>query len=274
MTNSGTVVACCQIALQIGDQTGNRAKVHAAINRAADGGAQVIVLPELANTGYMFSSLQELRALAERVDGPTIAGWQQLAAQRKVIIVGGFAEKGHDGKIYNSAVIVDETGLRATYRKAHLWDREKLGLFTAGSDSPPVVDTTVGRIGLLVCYDLEFPEWVRHVADAGAVLLCAPVNWPLYPRPAGERPGEIVRAQAAASSNRIFVAIADRVDTERDQAWLGGSVIIDPDGYPTTTLCLDKEAVIYATLNLPDANDKSISAGNDVHKDRRPDLYT
>ena len=274
MTDSGTIVACCQIALQIGDQAGNRTKIHAAISRAADGGAQVIVLPELANTGYMFSSLQELRALAEPVDGPTIAGWQQLAEQRKVIIVGGFAEKGRDGKIYNSAVIVDETGLRATYRKAHLWDGEKLGLFTAGSDSPPVVDTAVGPIGLVICYDLEFPEWVRHVAEAGAALLCAPVNWPLYPRPAGERPGEIVRAQAAASSNRIFVAIADRADTERDQAWLGGSVIIDPDGYPTTTLCLDEETIIYATLNLPEATDKSISAGNDVHKDRRPELYT
>ncbi len=274
MTDSGTIVACCQIALQIGDRAGNHRKIHAAIGRAVDGGAKVIVLPELANTGYMFSSLDELRALAEPLDGPTITAWHGLAVQHQVIIVGGFAEKGDDGNVYNSAVIVDETGLRATHRKAHLWDTEKNGLFTAGSDSPPVIDTAVGRLGLLICYDLEFPEWVRSVAEAGAVLLCAPVNWPLYPRPAGERPGEIVRAQAAAGGNRIFVAVADRAGAERGQEWVGGSVIIDADGYPATTLILDQEGIIYATLNLSDAQNKSISAGNDVHRDRRPELYS
>lgn len=274
MNSSGTIVACCQIAVQIGDSAGNRSRARAAIIEAADGGARVIVLPELVNTGYVFSSFSELQSAAEPPDGPTITEWMELARQLNVIIVGGYAEQGLDGNVYNSAAIVDQSGVLTSYRKTHLWDREKVGLFTPGFDKPSVVDTAVGRIGLLVCYDLEFPEWVRSVAEAGALLLCAPVNWPLYPRPTGERPGEIFRVQAAASSNRIFIAVADRAGVERGQEWLGGSVIVDPDGYPASTLSLNHEAIVYATLNLPDAMNKSISDGNDVHRDRRPDLYS
>lgn len=82
-----------------------------------------------------------------------------------------------------------------------------------------------------------------------------------------------MRVQAAASGNRIFVAVADRVGTERGQDWLGGSVIADADGYPLTTLALDQETIIYAALDLANAADKSISPGNDVFDDRRPELY-
>jgi len=273
VTGRDTIVACCQIRLQIDDQAGTRRAVNAALSAAADGGAQVIVLPELASTGYLFSSFSELDSLAESLDGPTLTEWKLFAQQRGVIIVGGFAERGVDGKIYNSAVLIDETGLLATHRKTHLWDQEKAGLFTAGSEPPPVVETAVGRIGLMVCYDLEFPEWVRTVAESGAVLLCGPVSWPLYPRPTAERPGEIIRIQAAASSNRIFIAIADRTGIERGQEWLGGSIVVDPDGYPATTISLNQATILYARLTLSESRNKAISGGNHVHEDRRPDLY-
>lgn len=273
MKTSGTIVACCQLAPQVGDAAANRSQVRAAIHAAAAGGAEVIVLPELCNTGYMFSSFSELTANAETLDGPTITEWRLLAQQLGVIIVGGFAEQGDNGRVYNSAVIVDETGLLGSYRKAHLWDTEKTDRFTAGDGGPLVVDTRVGRLGLVICYDLEFAEWVRIAALAGAALLCSPVNWPLSPRPTGERAGEIFRVQAAASSNRIFIAAADRTGTERGQDWLGGSVIVDPDGFPVTEIRHDEQHIGFATLNLEATKDKAISAGNDVHKDRRPDLY-
>lgn len=125
----------------------------------------------------------------------------------------------------------------------------------------------------MVCYDLEFPEWVRLAALDGADLLCGPVNWPLYPRPEGERPGEIVRVQADAAVNRMFVAVADRVGTERGQDWLGGSTVVDADGYPVTASRLGEEAILTATVDLAQARDKSISEHNDVHQDRRPTLY-
>lgn len=274
MSDTKIVVACCQLSLAVGDPDGNRAKIRSAIADAARAGARVVVLPELANTGYMFADIHELRAAAEPLDGPTVTEWGNLAAEHGLIIVGGIAEAGDGGVVYNSAVLVDESGVRTRYRKAHLWNREKDALFTPGSDLPPVVDTAVGRIGVMICYDLEFPEWVRTVALDGAELLCAPVNWPLYPAPEGERPTEIVKIQAGATVNRMFIAAAARVGRERGQDWLGGSVIVDTDGFPLTEIQLDAESVILATIDLADARDKAISERNNVQTDRRPELYS
>ncbi|MFJ4688705.1 nitrilase family protein [Streptomyces sp. NPDC088789] len=266
-------VAVCQIAPRVGDTEGNRRRIRTAVETAAGRGARVVVLPELAATGYVFADAEELRAVAEPLDGATLREWEALAARHDLVVVGGFAERGEDGHVYNAAALVDPTGLRATYRKAHLWNGEKTWGFSPGDTPPPVVDTPYGRIGFMVCYDLEFPEWVRRAALDGAELLCGPVNWPLYPRPEGERPGEIVRVQADASVNRMFVAVADRTGTERGQDWLGGSAVIDADGYPVTPLRLGEEAVLTATVDLAAARDKAISERNDVHADRRPALY-
>ena len=117
------------------------------------------------------------------------------------------------------------SGTRAVYRKAHLWDAEKR-IFTPGDCAPAVVELPFGRIGLMICYDLEFPEWVRLAALSGADLIAVPVNWTALgsPAPPGERSGEVVLAQAAASSNGVFIAVADRCGTERGVDWLGDSV--------------------------------------------------
>ncbi|WGD40279.1 nitrilase-related carbon-nitrogen hydrolase [Streptomyces cathayae] len=270
---SAVTVACCQLAPQVGRVPENRKQIREAVLSAAGRGANVVVLPELANSGYVFDDLEELRSAAEPVDGETIREWEALASRLRLVIVSGFAELGTDGQVHNASVLIDETGLRAVYRKAHLWNAEKTRGFTPGAAPPPVVDTPYGRIGMMICYDLEFPEWVRRAALEGAELLCGPVNWPLYPRPEGERPGEIVRVQADASVNRMFVAVADRTGVERGQDWLGGSVIVDADGYPVTALCLGEATIVTATLDLAEARDKSISELNDVHADRRPGLY-
>jgi predicted amidohydrolase len=121
-----------------------------------------------------------------------------------LVIVGGFCERLPGDELANSAAMIDANGLRAVYRKAHLWDAEK-DIFTPG-DAPPVVETLHGRLGMLICYDLEFPEWVRLPALAG---------------PAEQ----------------------------------GG------------------EQMLLATLNLAEARNKRISARNDLHRDRRPQLY-
>jgi predicted amidohydrolase len=270
---SAITVACCQVALAVGEGERNRATLQAAIRDAAGRGAQVVVVPELAPSGYVFAETAEARALAEPVDGPTLTAWSALAAELGVVIAGGFPELGPGGDVHNSAALVDPDGVRAVYRKAHLWDRETL-VFTPGSEPPPVVNTAFGRLGLVVCYDLEFPEWVRLPALAGAELLCAPTNWPAFPRPRGERPVEIVRVQANASVNRVFVAACDRVGAERGVDWVGGSVVVDPDGYPVAgPLASPRSEILLASCALEDARAKGISDHNDVHGDRRPDLY-
>jgi predicted amidohydrolase len=265
-------VACAQLPLAIGDVDANRARARNAIELAAAAGAQVIVLPELCNSGYVFSGPDEARGLAETSTGPTVSEWQELAHRLGVLIVGGFCELDLQGRLRNSAAIVDPGGLQVVYHKAHLWDRETL-IFTPGDAGPAVVDTRFGRLGAMVCYDLEFPEWVRLAALAGTQLLCVPTNWPRSPRPAGERPMEVVRAQASAAVNRMFIAVCDRVASERDIEWVGGSVVIDADGWPLTPSLTERPGQVAASCDLFEAQNKSISEHNDVHADRRPWLY-
>jgi 5-aminopentanamidase len=270
---TAVVVACCQLDPRVGEQAGNRARSEAAIVEAAESGAQIVVLPELMNSGYVFAGAEEARSLAEPVTGPTLEAWISLARTHSLVVVGGLCELDAGGALRNSAVVVDETGLRAVYRKAHLWDREKL-VFLAGDEQPPVVETRYGRIATMVCYDLEFPEWVRLTAHAGAELLCVPTNWPSFPRPASERPGEVVRAQAVAATNRMFVAACDRVGPERGVDWVGGSVIVGCDGFPLAGPARAGDTVtLAAALELEDARDKRLTEYNDVFADRRPELY-
>ncbi|BAN49629.1 nitrilase family protein [Metapseudomonas resinovorans] len=266
-------VACCQLAPSVGDPAHNRRVSERAIRSAALRGAQVVVLPELAQSGYVFHDRAEALALAETQDGPTLQLWQGLARELGIVIVGGFCERLEGERVANSAALIDASGVRAVYRKAHLWDGENL-IFTAGDEAPPVVETAFGRIAVMICYDLEFPEWVRLPALAGAELLCAPVNWPWSPRPDHERPAEVVRVQANASVNRLFVAACDRHGNERGVNWVQGSVIVDADGFPRAGPAEEGgEQILLATLNLADAHNKRISRHNHLHQDRRPTLY-
>ena len=270
---SSVVVACCQLTPELGDSAANRDLAADAVSGAARQGASVVVLPELMSSGYVFQSPAEARASAETPDGPTVTAWAQLAAALDIVIVGGFCEATAGDEVFNSAALVDSTGLRSVYRKAHLWDAEPRW-FLAGSAAPPVVPTRVGLIGVMICYDLEFPEWVRLPALDGAQLLCAPVNWPAYPRPDGERPAEVVRVQADAAVNRMFIAVCDRTGPERGVQWVGGSVIVDPDGWTLAGgAASDQPATLLAECALDQALDKAVSHHNDVHGDRRPELY-
>ncbi|MFK8332562.1 nitrilase-related carbon-nitrogen hydrolase [Pseudomonas sp. BJa5] len=266
-------VACCQLAPKIGDLAHNRRICERAIRHAAQQGARVVVLPELVQSGYLFHDLAEALAHAEALDGPTLQLWQALALELDIVIVGGFCEQLDQQRVANSAALVDSSGLRVVYRKAHLWDGEH-AIFTPGSEAPPVVETAVGRIGVMICYDIEFPEWVRLPALAGAELICVPVNWPDGPRPAIERPNEVVRVQANASVNRVFIAACDRHGQERGMNWVQGSVIVDADGYPVAGPAeAAGEQILVATLRLGEARNKYISRHNHLHQDRRPELY-
>ncbi len=271
---TSTVIACCQLAPVLGDPVANRELAVTAVSEAAERGAAVVVLPELMSSGYVFESRAEAAACAERADGETVGLWARLAAGHGIVIVAGFCE-AVDGDVYNSAALVDRSGLRSVYRKAHLWDNERRW-FSAGGAEPPVVETEFGRVGMMICYDLEFPEWVRLPALDGAQLLCAPTNWPDSPRPSGERPAEVVRVQADAAVNRMFIAACDRAGEERGVPWVGGSVIVDADGWPLASAFRAAGAVsdtIYAACELRDALNKTVGASNNVQADRRPELY-
>ncbi|WP_018157534.1 nitrilase-related carbon-nitrogen hydrolase [Demetria terragena] len=268
-----TKVAACQVAPLLGDPAANRELVADAVSDAAKQSAELVVLPELVSSGYMFRDQDEARASAEPADGQTLQLWGRLARDHGVVLVGGFCEAGPTGELYISSAIVDPSGTRAIYRKAHLWDQERL-IFSRGNARPPVVDTAIGRIATMICYDLEFPEWVRIPALAGADLLAAPVNWPTGAHVPDQVPTEVVRTQADSSVNRMAVVACDRAGVERGVEWVGGSVIVDSDGWilaggsrtpSSQTLCAD--------LDLTASRNKNVGGLSDIHADRRPDLY-
>ncbi len=169
---SGVRVACCEIAPEVGDAEGNRRRAREAVREAVDAGARLVVLPELSTSGYVFESEEEARALAQAADGGALRDWGEEAARGDAVVVGGFAEAGDDGLLYNSAAVVDATGPVAVYRKLHLWDREKL-VFEPGSEPAPVVETRVGRVGVAV------PGRERGVDWVGGSVVCDENGWAL-----------------------------------------------------------------------------------------------
>lgn len=265
-----TRVACQQLAPALGDLAANRALALNAIREAVDDGADVVILPELVTSGYMFESAAEARVAAIAPGHQILVEWAAEAARADIVLAGGFCEMASDGRIFNSAAVFDASGLRAVYRKLHLWDGEKL-IFTPGSDPPPVLQTRVGRIALIICYDLEFPELTRSLALAGAQLLMVPTNWPLVPRPADEHPPEAMIGMAAARVNRMAIACADRIGRERGQEWTGGSRIIGTDGWVVAES--HAPGLLAADLDLEAALDKRLSEHADAFGDRRPELY-
>ena len=137
-----------------------------------------------------------------------------------------------------------------------------------------MVATAHGRIGVLICYDAEFPEMIRTVALAGADLLAVPTNWPWLARPDGERPPELIVAMAGARVNRLPIAMCDRTGTERGVGWTAGSAIIDEQGWPVAEAShTDQPVSITADIDLSIGRSKRLGEFADAIGDRRPELY-
>jgi len=268
MPAGGVRVVCCQIAPAVVHPETSRSRAVEAVAAAVAAGAQIVVLPELVTSGYVFASLEEARAAAFPAEGEWFAGWAREAARVDAVVIGGFCERGPDGRLFNSSALVDGGGLRAVYRKLHLWGEEPRW-FSAGDRPAPVLDTGHGRIGLAVCYDIEFPELTRGLALAGAELLAVPANWPREPRP-------ILQSLAATTAylSRVYVAVCDRCGSERGLEFEGGSVIAGPDG----GLCAGPVVgggpqTLAADCDLGEARRKRNGPHNDAFADRRPTYY-
>jgi len=259
----------------IGEKNHNLQKSAVQIEKAAQNGAQIIVLPELANTGYVFNTRAEAFSLAEKIPtGESTLFWLELAHRLDVTIVAGIAECD-DEKLFNAAVILGPGGYIGRFRKIHLWDEENL-FFEPGDLGFPVFQTRHGRIGIMICYDGWFPESYRMLALQGADLVCMPTNWvPIPGQDPKREPMANVLAMASAHSNSLFVAAADRVGIEREQPFIGHSLIVSHTGWPVAGPASSTEQdIIYAQVNLSDARRKrNWGAFNQVLRDRRTDLY-
>jgi predicted amidohydrolase len=270
-------IAVAQYEPHIGDLNGNRAAAVAQVEAAAAQGAQLVVLPELASSGYVFSGEEEAGRLAEDADsGESVAVLVGACRRLGVYVVGGLAEIGN-GCRHNSAVVLGPEGRLATYRKVHLFYDEQ-SWFQPGSGLV-VVDLPFARVGLAICYDLWFPEVARTLALRGAELIAVPTNWVAsFRRRLHDEHGYCqgdVMAMAAAAANGTSVACADRVGEERGVRFLGASIIVGPDGWPLAgPASPDRDQLLIADVDLTAVERaRWRTPRNHLLRDRRPALY-
>lgn len=274
-------IACAQFEPRVGELEANRDKSCELIEDAVNRGSNFIVLPELANSGYVFNSRQEARSLSEDLpSGETAEKWAELATEHDAYIVGGYSEQANN-QLYNSSVLVGPDGYIGTHRKVHLWNEEKLW-FEPG-DEVEVFNTDIGRIGMQICYDQWFPELTRIQAAKGADIIAEPTNWvPIneYEQSGQLDANELARANYLAVTNAhvntVWFACADRIGIERDQPFLGRSIIVDPAGNPVAGPASqdNEELLIVEDCNLMDARTEKVWNGlNVIPRDRRTDLY-
>jgi predicted amidohydrolase len=264
-------VALAQAHLQVGDVPGNIFETVKLINEASEQGAQIVVLPELSNTGYVFESKEELKKILKNDN--CLAVWQKESKDKQIIIVAGFAQEINN-KFYNQSVIIEDGEIKTIYSKVHLFNTEK-NFFEEGNINPEIINTKYGKIATMICYDLEIPEFVRYVAEKGCELLCVPLNWPTgsFNKPESEiRPMELIKAMSIAATFRIWLALCDRSGKERNVEWLESSSIINLDGWPIKQVGKGS-GIVMAEIDLNLAKDKTVSPKNHVFKDFKRDLY-
>ena len=282
--NSESVVraAAVQMDITLGDVDGNLRRVLGRLEEAASNGARLVVFPEAALSGYCFSSLHE--ALPHTNAQDAIGDFAMLCDDLGVTGVLGFLEgRSTSGDVdcdldrcSNSAYVVAPIGDGVTYgdvyRKTHL---PVLGVdrFVEPGSELSVIDAAFGKLGILICYDIRFPEAARCLALEGADVIALPTNWP---EGAESSPDFLTRARAW--ENRVFVVAANRVGVERGRRFIGRSQIVAPSGKILCEAGPDDETILYADLNLAEAREKRIviEPGEwelDVIGGRRPDLY-
>lgn len=271
MAEKSVRAAVVQMDVILGDLAGNHARVLERLEEAAENGAEFIVFPECANSGYCFDSIEEALPFAESADGAALARFNQRCGELGVTGILGFLERDGD-EVYNSAALSVPGKPLAVYRKTHL---PTLGIdrFVSKGAGLPTFEAPFGKVGILICYDVRFPEAARSVGLNGADVIAVPTNWPVG---AESAPEFITRSRAWES--RAYLTAANRVGVERGRRFIGRSQIASPGGEILCEAGGVEETILYADLDLSQARQKAIvhEPGEwelDITNDRRPELY-
>lgn len=249
-----------------GDIRGNVTRVIDLINNV---NFDLLVLPELFNTGYQFIAHEEVQALSENIpSGFTTSALLETCRQKECFLVYGLAEK-HRGKYYNSAALIGPKGLIGVYRKSHLFSQEKTW-FSAGDTGFRVWDTDLGSIGVMICFDWFFPESSRVLALKGADIIAHPSNLVLPYCPES--------MPLRCLENRVYAITANRTGSEHRTAdtaytFIGRSQITGPDGMVLKSASSTDQEVSVASLDLGRARDKTVTMLDNLFSGRRPELY-
>jgi 5-aminopentanamidase len=234
-------IAALQMQAVNGDTEANLARIAAAARQAADKGAKLLVAPELAVTGY--GAGEAFLKIASSAEGETVDRLAAIAHDNGLAIVAGFAEAKGD-VIYNSALFTDGIGTNAVYRKSHLYGDYERRWFRPEAPSSVLVKLCGLNLGMLICYDVEFPENVRRLALAGADLVVVPTALPKSGAFIAER-----MIQVRAFENQAFVAYVDLCGTDGRFAYAGLSCIAAPDGSLLAQAPAEGEALIFAEID-------------------------
>jgi omega-amidase len=258
--------AAAQISCVLGDRAANLRKVRDFASRAKGAGAELVVFPEMIDTGYSMPTIKEHAAVWKEGAVPEL---QKIAKELVIGIVCGISDR--DGEsIYNAQVFVDANGkIIAKYRKTHLVTAAPLDERVCFSPGNEFVSCKWGEfnIGLTICYDLRFPEVCRVLAVGHNVnMFITPSAWPLVRMEHLQ-----ILARARAMENQCYLILANRVGTDDGVTFCGSSAIIDPSGAILAGALVDREELLEAEISTNVVN--SVRRHMNIFAHRRPDLY-
>lgn len=256
------IAATLQMQPTPGDIAQNLQRIEAAAVAAASFGASFLVAPEMSTTGCAIWN--DNARLAQSRDEPIVKRLKGIAKTQNITVVAGFPER--DGnEVFNTAAIAIPDGNVVFYRKCHLFGPEKL-VFGAADQLSPLVSIGGMKVGFLICYDIEFPEWVRALVLRGAELIIAPSALPRSP--SNNRVSKSL-IPARALENHVFIAYSGLCGNSGEAAYQGGSVVVGPDG-ESLARAGDGEALLLVALDPT----RYTGTGLDPYlEDRRPELY-
>ncbi len=271
MNKRKVMVASAQFDIKIFDKDYNLKKIEQLFRNAVEEkGAELVVFPEASVSGYCFNNIEECYKAGIKKDGDELKCLKELSAKYQASMVVGAVEiEGED--IYNTAFFIEPTGTVYSYRKTHL---PYLGLdrFAKRGEKIEAFDSGMGKMGMIICYDLRFPEPMRKLALQGAELVIQPTNLPL----GGEAHCDFL-SRARACENHVMLISCNRCGEERGVKFFGRSQIVDISGKLLAEAGED-EQIIAAEINLDLSNEKDIIVEKDSYElhlfsDRRTDIY-
>ncbi|OLN32012.1 nitrilase-related carbon-nitrogen hydrolase [Desulfosporosinus metallidurans] len=263
-------IALAQTDSVLGDVTASCAKAEALIRKAASQGAQIVCLPELCTTGYrqdlLGDKLWELAEPVEPTPGPTVTHFSSLAKELGLYIILPMIEQGTmPGIVHNSAVFINKNGtVQGVFRKVHAFATERY-YFTDGN-SYPVFETEFGKVGIMICYDMGFPEVARVLTLQGAEIIFAPSAWCQEDEDVWD-----INIPARALENRVFLAAVNRVGSEEDLVMHGKSKVVDTRGRTLVEAARFQEDLVCATVDLNTL--RQARHQTPYLKDRKPHTY-
>ncbi|MDA3902372.1 MAG: carbon-nitrogen family hydrolase [Desulfuromusa sp.] len=252
--------ASIQFNIALGSIDANLDKITAALNRVAQQGAKLVVLPEMWSCGYDYRNLEKLAKETPRV----LQELQNKCRELELVTVGSLPEL-EDGTIYNTAYVVDKGEIVGSYRKLHLFSTMREDQFLGAGNHSLVVDTSVGRLGVAICYDLRFPELFRKLALEGAEIICIPAEWP---KPRQEHWKTLLRARAI--ENQLFVIAANCCGIQGKLDFFGLSQLISPLGN-VLQMAEEEDTELVAMFDFSEM--EKYRKKIDILNDRRADIY-